>query len=448
MINEIKIPSPGESITQVQLASWLVKDGDYVDKDDEIAEIDSDKATLSITAEESGTVKIVVPEGESLEVGAVIGTIDTEAVKKTAASKPVSFTSKDQPSKGRATEIPPQPSPGAPFMTQPETQDITPKHSTANVSLTEHQKTEKTGSERNIRISPLARKEMEDKSITQKEILEHYGSLRISRKDIQAMASEKTTTAMDREEPGISGDREVELRKMSTLRLKLSERLVAVKNETAMLTTFNEVDMKEVMHIRKQYKEAFQERYGVSLGLMSFFTKAVVDALTRFPIVNAGIDQDYIVYHKYIDIGIAVSTPKGLMVPVIRNAEGLGFAEIEQRIKELADKARDNKITLDEMSGGTFTITNGGVFGSMLSTPILNPPQSAILGMHNIVERPVAINGKVEIHPVMYVALSYDHRLIDGRESVSFLYAVKEMLENPLELLFGGNDPIKLLLNI
>jgi 2-oxoglutarate dehydrogenase E2 component (dihydrolipoamide succinyltransferase) len=444
MIIEIKVPSPGESITQVQLASWLVKDGDYVEKDDEIAEIDSDKATLSITAEESGTVKIGVPEGESLEVGAVIGTIDTEAVKKPVESKPASSTGKGRPSEGDATKIPPQPSPVAPVITQPESQAVTPQHSAAGFTPVEQQKTE---SEKNIRISPLARKEMEDKTITQQEILKRYGSLRISRKDVQAMAPEKAP-ARDREEPGISGGREIERKKMSTLRLKLSERLVAVKNETAMLTTFNEIDMKEVMHIRKQYKEAFQQRYGVSLGLMSFFTKAVVDALTRFPVVNAGIDQGYIVYHKYIDIGIAVSTPKGLMVPVIRNAEGLGFAEIEQRIKELADKARDNKITLDEMSGGTFTITNGGVFGSMLSTPILNPPQSAILGMHNIVERPVAINGKVEIHPVMYVALSYDHRLIDGRESVSFLYAVKEMLENPVELLFGGNDPIKLLLNI
>jgi 2-oxoglutarate dehydrogenase E2 component (dihydrolipoamide succinyltransferase) len=447
MIIEIKVPSPGESITQVQLASWLVQDGDYVEKDDEIAEIDSDKATLSITAEESGRIKILVSEGESLEVGSVIGSIDTQAARGDSRVQQTPAATLGQPpaeiSSEPAVKAEPEPivttiseysavsSPG-PFVTpQPPAQKTT----------------EKTRPEKGIKISPLARKEMEDKSITQQEIMSHYGSLRVSRKDVQTLASDKMQAGSPAP-PSISGGREVERKKMSTLRLKLSERLVAAKNETAMLTTFNEIDMKAVMDIRKQYKETFQERYGVSLGLMSFFTKAVIEALSQYPIVNASIDQGDIVYHKYVDIGIAVSTPKGLAVPVIRNTEGLGFAEIELRIKELADKARNNKITLDEMSGGTFTITNGGVFGSMLSTPILNPPQSAILGMHNIVDRPVAISGKVEIHPVMYVALSYDHRLIDGRESVGFLYHVKEMLENPIELLFGGNDPIRVLLKI
>jgi 2-oxoglutarate dehydrogenase E2 component (dihydrolipoamide succinyltransferase) len=289
---------------------------------------------------------------------------------------------------------------------------------------------------------------MAEENVTPREVIEHFGSYRISRKEIQAFVESRSSAQEIASTSSWGGTRDVERKKLSTLRIKLSERLVAVKNETAMLTTFNEVNMSPVMDIRKKYKEAFKDKFGVSLGLMSFFTKAITEALHLYPQVNAMIDGDEIVYYNYADIGIAVSAPKGLVVPVIRNAEILSLAEIESKIKELAGKARSNKITIDDMSGGTFTITNGGVFGSMLSTPILNPPQSAILGMHNIVDRPVAIGGKVEIHPIMYVALSYDHRIIDGRESVGFLVKVKEMLENPVKMLFGGSDPVKKLLNL
>jgi 2-oxoglutarate dehydrogenase E2 component (dihydrolipoamide succinyltransferase) len=427
MIIDVKVPSPGESISEVQLAGWLVEDGAFVEKDQEIAEIDSDKATLSVSAEQSGTVKILVSKGETVDVGSVIARIDTEGkgvasmpakeLKQVAVPAPIAGTAVGGPTGG-----------------------------TAGKAISETAATDEKP-----HLSPLARKLLETNKLTDAEFIDFLKRYRFSKGDVEFFIQEKDK-ARPAAEPDSSaswgGSRDTERKKMSTLRLKLSERLVSVKNETAMLTTFNEVNMTPIMKIRQQYKDAFKEKHGISIGFMSFFTKAVTEALQHFPQVNAQIDGDEMVYFNYADIGIAVSTPKGLMVPVMRNAESLTLAEIEWKIKDLAKKARDGKLSLDEMKGGTFTITNGGVFGSMLSTPILNPPQSAILGMHNIVERPIAVNGQVEIHPIMYVALSYDHRIIDGRESVSFLVKIKEMLENPVKMLYGGNDPLTSLLGL
>ena len=405
MIIEIKVPTPGESITQVLLSKWLVKEGDFVDKDAEIAEIDSDKATLSLSAEADGTIKLLASEGDTVDVGSVVCTIDTSSVKeiKKTVEKP-----KQETLELELKEV------------KPSVQD----NSLDNV----------------VHISPLARKVMEEKHITEKEVVEKFKSKRVSRNEILDLTNKETKT-----EPF---SRDAEKKKMTPLRLKLAERLVSVKNETAMLTTFNEINMSKVMELKNKYNDKFKQKHGVSVGFMSFFTKAVTDALMLYPSVNSIIDGDELITFKYADVGIAVSAPKGLVVPVIRNAESMTIAEIEIKIKELATKARDNKITLDEMTGGTFTITNGGVFGSMMSTPILNPPQSAILGMHNIIDRPVALNGQVVIQPMMYVALSYDHRVIDGRESVSFLVKVKELIENPYQMLLHGIDPVKTLLGI
>jgi len=435
MIIEIKVPSPGESISEVQLAQWLVEDGAYVDKDADIAEIDSDKATLNISAEESGEIKFKVEEGDTIKVGDVIATIDTEAAAPEASKKEAEKKEK------KAEE-------------KPAGEKEKDKGSAEKKEETQQKKEvpeEVKNEEENIlHISPLAKKLMKAEGMSEKELLEIIKKHRISRVDIEYLASIK-----DNAPAGIStvaeswgGTRETESKKMTTLRRKIAERLVAVKNETAMLTTFNEVNMTPIMEIRKKYKEVFKEKFGVSLGFMSFFTKAVCEALNLFPAVNSQLEGDEAVTHKFADIGIAVSTPKGLMVPVLRNAETMSLAEIELKIKDLAVRARDNKITLEEMKGGTFTITNGGVFGSMLSTPIINPPQSAILGMHNIVERPIAVNGEVEIHPVMYIALSYDHRIIDGKESVSFLVKIKEMLEDPAKMMFRGQDPVSSLLGL
>jgi len=415
MLIEIKVPSPGESITEVQLASWLVKDGDFVDKDAELAEIDSDKATLTVNAEAAGKINILAEAGATLAVGSVIARIDTQV----APNK--------QPSQSEAATVVEQPA-----------------EATVQEKVAEPIKTALVA-ESKLHISPLARRVMEDKELSERDVLEYF---RITRKDVLEVAEQKSKGKPDDSLSSPAGSREEERRKMSTLRIKLSKRLVAVKNETAMLTTFNEVDMSAILGLKKQFSDAFKEKYGVGIGFMSFFTKAVTVALEQYPQVNAMIDGEDLIFHKYADIGIAVSAPKGLVVPVIRNAESLTLAGIELRIKELAGKARDNKLTLEEMSGGTFTITNGGVFGSMMSTPILNPPQSAILGMHNIIERPVARNGQVVIAPMMYLALSYDHRVIDGRESVSFLVKVKELLENPSRMLFGGNDPLQVLLGV
>jgi 2-oxoglutarate dehydrogenase E2 component (dihydrolipoamide succinyltransferase) len=410
---EIKVPSPGESISEVQIARWIKHDGDFVEKDEEIAEIDSDKATLTISAEADGILKTLVKEGETIAVGAVVCTIDTEgkaAVKSEIGS---------QKSEEKKTED-----------KQPQTSNVksqTDKSYAAGVP------------------SPSAEKIMKEKNISAEQITPTGKGGRITKADVLQSAFKSPDVKTTAPPPGSRNERR---EKMSMLRKKVSERLVAVKQQTAMLTTFNEVDMSSIMDIRKKYKDVFKEKHGVGLGFMSFFTKAVCEALKSFPAVNALIDGDEIIYHDYCDIGIAVSAPKGLMVPVIRNAESLSLAQIESAVADLAAKARESKLTIDEMTGGTFTITNGGVFGSMLSTPILNPPQSAILGMHNIIERPVAINGQVVIRPIMYVALSYDHRIIDGRESVSFLVRVKQLLEDPAKILFGGHDPVKLLLNI
>jgi 2-oxoglutarate dehydrogenase E2 component (dihydrolipoamide succinyltransferase) len=443
---EIKVPSPGESITEVQLASWLVEDGDYVEKDTELAEIDSDKATLSISAEEAGKIKILVEAGETVEVGKVICTIDTEAkgVSKETTKKPDAATSQHK----AATEI--ERAPAAETSSPPQVKDPQPEQKKAPQPSPEKE-TQKQAPATDIHISPLARKLLQANNLSEQEMIDFYKKLRISKDDVAHFIDDKKnipTQAAPSVAASWGGTRDTERKKMSTLRLKLSERLVSVKNDTAMLTTFNEVNMSAIITIRNQYKEAFKKHYDISLGFMSFFVKAVTEALQHFPQVNAQIDRNEMVYHNYADIGIAVSAPKGLMVPVIRNAEKLMLHEIEKEIKELAGKARNSRLTIDEMTGGTFTVTNGGVFGSMLSTPILNPPQSAILGMHNIVERPIAVNGKVEIAPIMYLALSYDHRIIDGRESVSFLVKVKEILENPARMLFGGSDPVENLLGL
>ncbi|MHC1776704.1 MAG: 2-oxoglutarate dehydrogenase complex dihydrolipoyllysine-residue succinyltransferase [Lentimicrobium sp.] len=428
MIIEIKVPSPGESISEVQLASWLVKDGDFVEKDAEIAEVDSDKATLTINAAEEGIIKILVEAGETIKVGSVVAQIDSSAAKPAGSETPVTKS----PETGK-TEV---------------VQAAKPEETVKQAK--EEKPT--TAEEANLHISPLARKLMQEKGISGKDIMEYFNNLRITKADVEEVAANKGKTSVSpagfiAKQSG-TATRNTEHKKMSTLRLKLAQRLVSVKNETAMLTTFNEVNMSRIMEVRKKYNDKFKEKYGISVGFMSFFTKAVTIALKYFPAVNAMIDGDEMVYHDYADVGIAVSAPKGLVVPVVRNAESLSLAQIELAIKELAVKARDNKITLDDMTGGTFTITNGGVFGSMMSTPILNPPQSAILGMHNIIERPIAIDGQVVIAPMMYVALSYDHRVIDGRESVSFLVKVKELLENPEKMLFDGMDPVQALLEV
>jgi 2-oxoglutarate dehydrogenase E2 component (dihydrolipoamide succinyltransferase) len=414
MIAEQKVPSPGESISEVVIARWLKKDGEYVEKDDELCEIDSDKATLTVNAEFAGSFKALANEGDTVAVGSVICTIDTEAAKpeKSESSAPTEKVS-------------------AKIETPKAVEATKPVEAATYASGTP---------------SPAAKKLMDENNISSKAIAGTGKDGRITKDDVNKFLA--SGFQFESKLPSFGNTRDIERSKMTPLRKKLSQRLVSVKNETAMLTTFNEVDMSAIMEIRAKYKDKFKEKYGVNVGFMSFFTKAVTEALHHFPAVNAMIDNDEIVYHKYCDIGIAVSAPKGLVVPVIRNAETMSLAQIESSIKELAVKARDNKITLEEMTGGTFTITNGGVFGSMMSTPIINPPQSAILGMHNVVDRPMAVNGQVLIRPIMYVALSYDHRIIDGRESVGFLVKVKEMLENPIKMLFEGKDPSEILLGL
>ena len=408
----------------MQIATWLVNDGDFVEKDQEVVEIDSDKATLSVSAEEAGRIKFLAEEGDTIDVGSVICNIDT-SVKGVSKDKAAVAGKEKDAVADKVIEV---------------------------VKEKEENKadTDKGKLQTDMNISPLAKKLMQENNISETDFINFLKSYRVGKKDIEFYLSEKDNVQSETSTASASwgGTRDTERKKMSLLRMKLAERLVAVKSETAMLTTFNEVNMSPIMEIRKKYKEVFKEKHGVSLGFMSFFTKAVTEALHVFPQINAMIDGNEIVYYNYADIGIAVSSPKGLMVPVLRNAEQMTMIEIEAKIKELADKARTNKITIDEMTGGTFTITNGGVFGSMLSTPIINPPQSAILGMHNIVQRPIAVNGKVEIHPIMYVALSYDHRVIDGKESVSFLVKVKEMLEDPDRMLFGGREGVEVLLGM
>jgi 2-oxoglutarate dehydrogenase E2 component (dihydrolipoamide succinyltransferase) len=402
---EMKVPSPGESITEVEIATWLVEDGDYVEKDQPIAEVDSDKATLELPAEESGIITLKAEEGDAVQVGSVVCLIDTSAAKPDGNS---ADTKETEPAV--ASEA-------------PKAKSEAPKVETATYA---------TGT-----ASPAAKKVLAEKGMETSAVKGTGKDGRITKDDaVKAVPSMGTQPA--------NGSRGTERKKMSMLRRKVAERLVAVKNETAMLTTFNEVNMQPIFDLRTEYKEAFKAKHGVGLGFMSFFTLAVVRALKLYPDVNSMIDGDFQIKQDFQDISIAVSGPKGLMVPVIRNAENLSFRGVESEVKRLAIRARDGQITIDEMTGGTFTITNGGVFGSMLSTPIINPPQSGILGMHNIVNRPMAVNGQVVIQPIMYVALSYDHRIVDGRESVGFLVAVKEALENPLEILMD-NNPTKAL---
>jgi 2-oxoglutarate dehydrogenase E2 component (dihydrolipoamide succinyltransferase) len=399
MIIEMPVPSPGESISEVEIAQWLVKDGDYVEKDQTIAEVDSDKATLDLPAQESGTITLKAQEGDTVLVGNIVCLIDTSGKKVSKKNNDVK----------------------PPADTQKENSKVV-ENKSENTENTSHSGVP----------SPAARKILDDKGVNYENVKGTGKGGRISKEDAL-----KTLPRVDID--SISKDRKVDTSKMSLLRRKLSQRLVAVKNQTAMLTTFNEVNMTPIFEIRKKYKETFKAKHDVSLGFMSFFTKAVVSALKEFPDVHSMIDEDQQIKFDFYDISIAVSGPKGLMVPVVRDAQDLTFSGIEKEIKRLAIRARDGLITVEDMSGGTFTISNGGVFGSMLSTPILNPPQSAILGMHNIIERPIAVDGKVEIHPMMFVALSYDHRIIDGKESVGFLLKVKELLENPVEGLMNNN---------
>ncbi|WP_262733275.1 2-oxoglutarate dehydrogenase complex dihydrolipoyllysine-residue succinyltransferase [Gaetbulibacter sp. NE] len=398
MILEMKVPSPGESITEVEIAEWLVQDGDYVEKDQAIAEVDSDKATLELPAEASGTITLKAEEGDAVAVGEVVCLIDTSAAKPERSDAPAKEEKKKE----------------------------APKAEEKKAEPVAENKTYATGT-----ASPAAKKILAEKGMEASQIQGTGKDGRVTKDDaVNAKPSMGTPTG---------GSRGESRSKLSMLRRKVAERLVSAKNETAMLTTFNEANMTPIFELRKQYKEEFKAKHGVGLGFMSFFTLAVVRALKEYPAVNSMIDGKEMISYDFCDISIAVSGPKGLMVPVIRNAENLTFRGVEAEVKRLALRARDGQITVDEMTGGTFTISNGGVFGSMLSTPIINPPQSGILGMHNIIERPIAVDGKVEIHPMMYLALSYDHRIIDGRESVGFLVAIKEALENPVELLMNND---------
>ncbi|WP_312285558.1 2-oxoglutarate dehydrogenase complex dihydrolipoyllysine-residue succinyltransferase [Chryseobacterium gleum] len=407
---EMKVPSPGESITEVEIATWLVKDGDYVEKDQPIAEVDSDKATLELPAEQSGVITLKAEEGDVVQVGQVVCLIDMDAKKPEGAASAAEAPKQEEAPKAAEPAKQEAPKPAAP-VAAPQTYA--------------------TGAP-----SPAAKKILDEKGMDAAQVSGTGRDGRITKTDAELAA----VPALGGSPLTATGSRSTTTTKLSVLRRKIAQRLVSVKNETAMLTTFNEVDMSEIFRLRKQYKEEFAQKHGVGLGFMSFFTKAVTRALQMYPDVNASIDGDFKVNYDFCDISIAVSGPKGLMVPVLRNAENMSFSAVEANIKDLATKVRDGKITVDEMTGGTFTITNGGTFGSMMSTPIINPPQSAILGMHNIIQRPVAVDGQVVIRPMMYVAMSYDHRIIDGKESVGFLVAVKEAIDNPVGILMGGDE--------
>jgi 2-oxoglutarate dehydrogenase E2 component (dihydrolipoamide succinyltransferase) len=415
MIIEIKIPSPGESVTEVEIGRWLVKDGSIVAKGEEIAEVESDKATLTIVADASGKIAVVASEGETLPVGSVACTIDTSFSQEIKTSEPQKSEVESAPEiRARESTLLPPP--------------VTEEESAG------------------MKITAVAREMMKENHLSVDDVLN--GLKRIGKREVEAVLRSNQSLQIPVKDEKMPFPRETVRTRMSMLRRKLSERLVSVKNETAMLTTFNEVDMHAVFEIRKRFQQKFVEKYGFKLGFMSFFVKASALAAFSYPSVNSLIDGEEIVTPGYMDAGIAVQTPKGLMVPIIRNAESKSVVDIEREIKELAERARNKKISIEELTGGTFTITNGGVFGSLLSTPIMNPPQSAILGMHNIVERPVAIAGKVDIRPMMYVALSYDHRIIDGRDSVGFLVKVRELIENPERMMNGGKDPVELLLGL
>lgn len=425
-IVELKVPSPGESITEVVIARWVKNTGDVVEKDDVLAEIDSDKATLTLNAEEAGKIEVLAAEGDTVKVGQVVVKIDTSVKPEAKAEAPKEEKKADDKKEA-------------------------PKKEAAATSSAGDKKDEKPSEKSTYATgtpSVAAGKMMEENNIKSSQVKGSGKDGRITKQDVLAALSNGLPNAQEVLSNSWKGGRDKDRTKMTSLRKTVAKRLVSVKNETAMLTTFNEVDMSAIYAIRAKYKDKFKEVYGSNIGFMSFFTKAVTEALYHFPAVNGMIDGDEIVYNKYCDIGIAVSAPKGLMVPVLRNAELMSLAQIEAGIKDLAVKARDGKLTIADMEGGTFTITNGGVFGSMMSTPIINPPQSAILGMHNVVERPMAVNGQVVIRPMMYIALSYDHRIIDGRESVGFLVKVKEMLENPTRMLFGGKNAEEVLLGL
>ncbi len=431
MLIELKIPSPGESINEVEIANWLVNDGDVVEKDQEIAEVESDKATLPLIAPDSGKVKIMAKEGETIKVGDVACTIDTSVAPR--AENRSSFpTGKKIPEKQEDT-----------LSTKTETIITDNKGKTGKKQESDLNNISAREKNTSVKVTPLAKKMMEENNLSVDDILN--GLKKITTNEVSKVLSLKQNKLSS---PDSQLSRETKRVKMSQLRRKLSQRLVKVKNETAMLTTFNEVDMSRIIELRKKYQKQFQEKHGIKLGFMSFFTMAVTGALKLFSKVNSMIDGDEIITPEYVDICIAVQTDKGLMVPVLRNTETMSLAQLEHKIAELAQKARNFTISIEEMTGGTFTITNGGVFGSMLSTPILNPPQSAILGMHNIVERPVVVNGNIEIRPIMYLALSYDHRIVDGSDSVSFLVKIKEFIENPSKMVFEGNEPDKMLLGL
>ncbi len=416
MALEIKIPSPGESISEVELASWFVEDGALVSKNQEVGEIESEKATLPLIAEQAGKFKILAEEGSTVNVGDVVASIDTSVEVPDAPSDVVTKAHEE------AVAAPQAKSPSTP--------------------VAKAAKVEEKQAESNVKLTPVARQMMEKEGLSVDDIL--LGLRKITAGDVKKVMDQPHISALSPQEATRDEDRT----KVSQLRKKISERLVAVKNETAMLTTFNEADMSSIMAIRKKHQEKFVEQHGVKVGFMSFFTKAITEALKQFPAVNSYLDGEEVVSPRYCDIGIAVQTDKGLMVPVVRNAEVLSLAEIEKKIADLAARARKARLSIEEMSGGTFTISNGGIYGSMLSTPILNPPQSGILGMHNIIERPVAINGKVEVRPMMYIALSYDHRVIDGKDSVGFLKTVKAYIEDPAKMIFGKQTPEQYLLEI
>lgn len=410
MLTEVLVPSPGESITQVIISKWLVENNQFIETNTDIAEIDSDKATLVISSDVSGIIKILIPEGETTNVGSVIAQIEQSENNQSSTTN---------------------------ITTEKEEEILSNEDKIETKSPTK--------SKTDFRLTPLANSILTKEGINIDTIVDFLKSKNINTNNIlpTSVQTEEKPTA-----PEINNSRDFEKKKLSPLRIKLAERLVSVKNETAMLTTFNEIDMSYLLDLKTKYNLDYKEKNGFNIGLMSFFTKASSIALQKFPLVNSQIENDELITFNYCDISIAVSSPKGLVVPIVRNTESKSITKIEKEIKELAKKAQDNKLSLDDMNGGTFTITNGGVFGSMMSTPIINPPQSAILGMHNILERPIALNGQVVIRPMMYIALSYDHRVIDGRESVGFLKTIKELIENPLSLLFNGNNPYKELLEI
>lgn len=418
MKEQLTVPQIGESVSEAQVSKWLVKNGETVSKDEDIVEIDSDKTTLTVSAPAAGRIEILIPEGTIVKIGQLIAEIDTSVAFEL---KRVTPQSESDTKPAESIEIPPE-------------------------SVPAQKTTEKTSEKTDISVTPLARKKMEAEGIKPEDVTAHVLKYRLGVRDVEEF---KSSQSAEFKQPDLSeSDRSSSRKPMSPLRKKLAQRLVAVKNQTAMLTTFNEIDMSMLIELRNRFKEEFQKKYGIKPGFMSFFAKACAIALKKFPSVNAMIDQDDIVYFNYCDISIAVSTEKGLVVPVLRSVDSMNIPQIESAITELADKARSNKLIPQDLEGGTFTITNGGVFGSLLSTPIINPPQTAILGMHNIQERPVAVNGQVVVRPMMYVALSYDHRIIDGKESVGFIIEVKRLLENPAFLHIDGSDTYRQLLDL